>query len=397
MDDKGIFIAGSDMNAGKTTFSLGLISWLEETLSLSVSFMKPLGQKTLLNDGESVGEDTFLVNSSMGLDMPLEYTAPFTMSSGMAQQYLTEGSPSDLRSRISRAFKYLRSHSDLVVVEGTGHPGVGSVFDLCNARVAGLLNIPVLLVLDGGIGRTIDRFTLCSSLFREKDIPILGVIINRVLEGKVDKVRKYLDPWFADRGVPVFGYIPYVNSLTEPSIGMLGRELGFRTPENGEDDDARSIGGFIAGFGSTGEILEDVARKPRSALLLSSRRAEVMDAILARRLSGSLSRGPGALVLCGGPPEENDQLAEGCGRLGIPLYRTSRTAGATMSVLNRRVFKVEPGESVKIKEIVRTVKNHVDLQSLLESLTTHDRPTGRTGAKPISRLRSWLSRVIGRG
>lgn len=397
MDDKGIFIAGSDMNAGKTTFSLGLISWLEEALSLSVSFMKPLGQKTLLNDGESVGEDTFLVNSSMGLDMPPEYTAPFTMSSGMAQQYLTEGSPSDLRSRIRRAFRYLRSRSDLVVVEGTGHPGVGSVFDLCNARVAGLLNIPVLLVLDGGIGRTIDRFTLCSSLFREMDIPILGVIINRVLEGKVEKVRKYLDPWFADRGVPVFGYIPFVNSLTEPSIGMLGRELGFRTPENGEDEDARSIGGFTAGFGSTREILENIARKPRSALLLSSGREEVMDAILARRLSGSLASGPGALVLCGGPPEENAQLAEGCLRLGIPLYRTPRTAGDTMSVLNRRVFKVEPGESVKISEIVRTVKDHVDLQSVVDSLATRERPGGKTGEKPMSRLRSWLSRVIGRG
>ncbi len=396
MDDKGIFIAGSDMNAGKTTFSLGLISWLEESLSLSVSFMKPLGQKTLLNDGESVGEDTFLVNSSLGLDMPLEYTAPFTMSSGMAQQYLTEGSPSDLRNRISKAFRYLRSRSDLVVVEGTGHPGVGSVFDLCNAGVAGLLNIPVLLVLDGGIGRTIDRFTLCSSLFREKGIPILGVIINRVMEGKVDKVRKYLDPWFAERGVPVFGYIPYVNSLTEPSIGMLGRELGFRIPENGEDDDVQAVEGFIAGFGSTREILEDVSRKPRSALLLSPGREEVLDAILARRLSGGLSHGPGALVLCGGPPEENAQLAEGCGRLGIPLYRTARSAGATMSLLNRRVFKVEPGESVKISEIVRTVKANVDLQSLVDSLTSPERPDGKTGAKPMSRLRSWLSRVLGR-
>lgn len=394
MDGKGLFIAGSDMNAGKTTLSLGLISWLEENISGRVSFMKPLGQKTMLFDGESVGEDTFLVSNSLGLDMPLQHTAPFTMSSGMAQQYLSEGRPSDLEKRIRKAFRYLRSHSDLVVVEGTGHPGVGSVFDLCNARVAGIMDIPVLMVLDGGIGKTIDRFTLCSSLFREYSIPILGVVINRVLQDRMEKVKEYLDPWFRRMGIPVFGYIPFVNSLARPSIGMLGRELGFQADEYRGSGPGSSAEGFITGFGSTSEILKEIGDSPRSALLLSSHREEVLDAILARRLSGSLAEGPGAIVLCGGPPQGDPRVADGCRQLGIPLYGTSRSAGDSVSILNRRIFKVEPGESIKIGEIVRTIKSSVNLQAVIDALATCPSVPGRGAEKPVSRLRSWFSRIF---
>ena len=109
------------------------------------------------------------------------------------------------------------------------------------------MNIPVLLVLNAGIGSTIDRFTLCSSLFHDRNIPLLGVVINKVLDSKMEKVRKYLDPWFAERGVPVFGYIPYVKSFAKPSIGMLGRELGVETLISWKKNKDVPVEGFIAG------------------------------------------------------------------------------------------------------------------------------------------------------
>ena len=394
MDNNGIYIAGSDMNAGKTTFSLGLISWLEEHLESGASFMKPMGQKTTLIGGESVGEDTFLVNTSLGLDIPLEYTAPFTMSSGLSETFLSDGHPSDIEKRILKAYKYLRSTSDVVVVEGTGHPGVGSVFNLCNAGVASLMNIPVLLVLNAGIGSTIDRFTLCSSLFHDRNIPLLGVVINKVLESKMEKVRKYLDPWFAERGVPVFGYIPYVKSFAKPSIGMLGRELGVETLISWKKNKDVPVEGFIAGFGNAAEIIADISDSPESALLLSSRRHEVIDAIIARRLSGNLSEGPGAIVLCGKKNENESYIADACNKLDIPLYRSLKTAGDSVSILNRRIFKIEPGESIKISEIVRTVKDNVDIERMMTSLRSSENLQKKTADRPMTQLKSWLSRVF---
>ncbi|MCD4700820.1 MAG: AAA family ATPase [Candidatus Aegiribacteria sp.] len=384
------------MNTGKTTFSLGLISWLEENLEGGASFMKPLGQKTTLVDGEPVGEDTFLVNTSLGLDIPLEYTAPFAMSSGISERFLSEGHPSDMEKKIMKAYRYLRSISDVVVVEGTGHPGVGSVFNLCNASVARIINIPVLLVLDAGIGKTIDSFTLCSSLFHDRDIPLLGVVINKVLESKMEKIRKYLDPWFSERGIPVFGYIPYVKSFARPSLGMMGRELEVETLISWKKNSEVPVEGFIAGFGSSSEIISEISNSPESALLLSTKRHEVVDAIVARRLSGSLSRGPGAIVLCGKPDEGEFYIADACDKLDIPLYRSLKSAGDSVSVLNRRIFKIEPGESVKISEIVRTVKDNVDIERMMASLQSSEHIQKKTAEKPISRLRSWVSAIFNR-
>ena len=42
-----------------------------------------------------------------------------------------------------------------LVIEGTGHAGVGSCFDLSNARVAQMFGAKVVILTTGGIGRAI--------------------------------------------------------------------------------------------------------------------------------------------------------------------------------------------------------------------------------------------------
>ncbi len=127
----------------------------------------------------------------MDLGIPVKYAAPFSTSSGAAEKFIKTGEPSDLKKKIRRSYNYLNSKYKYVVVEGTGHPGVGSVFNLSNADVASMLDIPVVLVLNGGIGSTIDRFSLCVEPFRSRKVKLLGVIINKVLPEKMDKVNRY--------------------------------------------------------------------------------------------------------------------------------------------------------------------------------------------------------------
>ena len=80
----------------------------------------------------------------------------------------------------------------MVVYEGTGHPGVGRVANLSNAQVAKMLGAGVIMIAKGGIGNTIDRLHLSMAVFREQQVPILGVIINKVRPDKIDKIRHYI-------------------------------------------------------------------------------------------------------------------------------------------------------------------------------------------------------------
>ena len=61
----------------------------------------------------------------------------------------------DLGARI-RAAHAAFAGRDILVIEGTGHAGVGAVIGLSNAVVAQMLGAPAVIVSEGGVGRPID-------------------------------------------------------------------------------------------------------------------------------------------------------------------------------------------------------------------------------------------------
>ena len=361
---KGIYIAGAGKDAGKTTLCLGLLSRFREVLPEGVSFIKPLGQKTTAVEGEQVGQDSWFVDRALGMGLSLEKAAPFAASSGAASRYIRVGEPTDLPGRIRRAYKAMGRKGRTVLVEGTGHPGVGSVFDMSNARTAKILGTPVLLILDGGIGSTIDRFNLCASMFHHYDVPVLGVVINRIIPGKMDKVKELLGKWFAERSIPVFGYIPYEDSIARPSLGIMQRVLGAEpvVDFNGATHDR--VAGHITAFGSAEQVLKQIGRDPFRSVLVDHSRPDVLDAIVVFRISGGI--GPGAVIVCGG--ELDSRRTEAFRKAGIPLYATGQDLEASAGKLTRRIFKVEPHEDDKIRRIVELVKEHVDTDALISAI-----------------------------
>ncbi len=363
----GIYIAGGGKDAGKTTISLGLVSYFKEIFPKDVSFIKPLGQKSTMIDGSSVGQDSYLLDNAMELGIPIKYAAPFSTSSGVAEKFIMTGEPADIRKRIRKSFNYLNSKFKIVVVEGTGHPGVGSVFNMSNADVAAMFGIPLILIINGGIGSTIDRFNLCIQPFRNKRVRLLGVIINKILPEKEGKVRTVLGEWFKSEGIPVLGYIPYLDTLSSPSLGVLSREIGAEKICLNDDMDMKSITGFNSAFGNTDEVLKMVYDDPNSALLSSLSRREIIEAVLARKLSGAFSGGPSALILCG-KGEIDEWIIGACNKSGLPLFRSNAPIQKMVKRINHKIFKVEPGESKKIKDIVDLIHLHVDMDLIRKLL-----------------------------
>ena len=361
---RGIYIAGAGKDAGKTTLSLGLLKELNGKLPKGVSFIKPLGQKTTLVQGEQVGQDSWFVDKALGMGLSFEHSAPFAASAGAASRYIKLGEPTGIPGKIRRAYKHLSRKGQTVLVEGTGHPGVGSVFDLSNARVAQILETPVILVLDGGIGSTIDQFSLCSSMFHEHNVPLLGVVINRIIPEKMEAVKLLLGKWFKEREINVFGYIPYEDSIALPSLGLIHRALGAEPILTAKADADIAVAGHLTAFGSTEEILQSVAKKPSRSLLVDKTRPSILDALVVHKLSGG--KGPGAVIVCGGTPDS--RRIEALKSTGIPLYATKQGLEISAGKLSRKIFKVEPYEQGKIDKIIEIVATYVDVESILSCL-----------------------------
>lgn len=362
--NRGIFVAGAGKDAGKTTLCLGLASAFNARVEGGVSFFKPLGQKIMVVDGESVGQDAWFISRALGLSIPLRDSTPLLASRGAAERYVRTGEPHGMKDAIKRAFRDFQKNKGLVLVEGTGHPGVGSVFDLGNARVASILGIPAILVLDGGVGSTIDSFCLCHEMFKGHDVPLLGVVVNRVLPEKMESVSAVLRMWFGARGIPVFGILPFEERIARPSISTITREIGAKPVSPTAAAPAGTGSGFITAFDSSEEVLRHIEAGAGKALLVSHTRPELIDAVIVSRLSGGPC--PPVIVVCGGAPDPRRQAA--CSAAGIPLFFTGGSLEGSALKLSRGVFKTEPEENEKIASIISMVAREVDAEAILSGL-----------------------------
>lgn len=387
---KGIYIAGSGKDAGKTTLCLGLASSLGSAVPKGVSYFKPLGQKITAVNGDTVGQDSWFISRALNLPIPLGEAGPVLASRGAAERFVNTGEPGGMPEAIRKSYRRLQGKSGLVLVEGTGHPGVGSVFGLDNAGVASMLGTPVILVLDGGIGSTIDSYTICSALFRARDVRLLGVVINRVLPRKMETVSATLKKWFGERGVPVFGIIPFEDGLAQPSTITVLREIGASPLFPLDNPSSLSGAGFLTAFEAPGEVLGRVAENPGRTLLVSASRNEVLDAVIVSKLSGGVS--PPALAVCGGEPDEVRKRA--CRAASIPLFFTDQTLEGSAAKLTGGLFKIEPDEGGKIASVLDIVAGSVDSKRILEALSNQ---VGARQGVPGKGVLGFFKRLFRRG
>ena len=188
---KKLYVAATSQHVGKTTSTLGLLHALK-SMGVNVGYSKPVGQQFIEVGPSRADKDALLFASSMEFELVPELHSPVILGKGATTAFLDNPTQFNFSNRILKSSKILEQKHSVVVYEGTGHPGVGSVVNLSNARVAQLLNAGLIMVVEAGIGNCIDRLDLCLSVFDQKQIPIVGVIVNKCLPNKIEKVQHYV-------------------------------------------------------------------------------------------------------------------------------------------------------------------------------------------------------------
>src|SRR5437868_11075307 len=185
-----IFIAATRQNDGKTTTSLGLIAALQQYFP-RIGYIKPVGQRFVEIEEQKIDEDTVLMDAVYRMNCPLVDMSPIAVEPDFTRKYLEASNYDALLRKIQKAFDRVAWEKDFVLCEGSGHAGVGSVFDLSNAQVAKILGAKVVIVTRGGIGKPIDEVALNQALFEKAGVEIIGVIINKVTSEKIEYVSDF--------------------------------------------------------------------------------------------------------------------------------------------------------------------------------------------------------------
>jgi len=227
-----IFVAATRQHVGKTTVSLALMSGLQKRFG-KVGFIKPVGQQHIsLNDEKGhtirVDKDVQVMKEYFRLDH-VNYgdMSPVIIPKGYTARYIDGGiSSAGQAEAIKDAFNSQSSTSEIVLVEGTGHVGVGSIVELSNAHAAALVGADVVLVANGGLGSAFDELEMNRQMFAHEGVAVRGVVLNKVQPGKVDMVREKMTKLLRERwGVPLLGVVPDLPFLGEASLQSLESAL----------------------------------------------------------------------------------------------------------------------------------------------------------------------------
>src|SRR5260221_4418989 len=219
-----VFIAATRQNDGKTTTSLGLIAALQGRYP-QIGYIKPVGQRFVEIEEQKIDEDTVLMDRVYQLNCPLVDMSPSAVERDFTRKYLQSSNNDALVKKIQKAFDRVAWEKDFVLCEGSGHAGVGSVFDLSNAQVAKILGAKVIIVTQGGIGKPIDEVALNQALFEKEGVEIVGVIINKVIGTKIDYVSDFARRGLKRKGLELLGVLPHERILPKPTIELIREEL----------------------------------------------------------------------------------------------------------------------------------------------------------------------------
>jgi len=359
---KRIFIAATKQNDGKTTISLGLIKAFKKRFN-RVGFIKPVGQRYVFEHGCKVDEDSVLIEKVCGMRCSIKDMSPVAIDKGFTENYIKRGDHRKLVNSIISSFERIAKRKDLVIIEGTGHAGVGSIFDLSNARVASLLDAKVILVTAGGIGKPMDEIELNMALFEKEGVDVIGVIINKVLASKYKKVKNILKLGLKRRGIDVLGVIPYTPNLSNPTIQNIIEETNLKliSKKVGVSNVVRNIFiGAMKPYDALNYIETD------SLLITPGDREDMIKTVLMAHLLEKPKRRIliSGIILTGGVVP-NEKVMRLIRSTDIPVLLSTEHTYKTASEIYNLVVKIGPQDKRKTMMAESLVKDYVDVDKIL--------------------------------
>ena len=363
MSYKSIYVAATSQHVGKTTSTLGLVSAFRNK-GINIGYCKPVGQQYVFHNQMQVDKDVVLFADLLGFEPTPSIHSPVILGHGATTDYIDHPENYHFAKNIEHANKILRGQHELVIFEGTGHPGVGAVVEMSNSDVAQLTDSGVVMVAEGGIGSTIDQLSLCMERFNTLNVPIIGVILNKVIEDKRPKVERYVSKWLEKMDIPLLGTMPFDKTMGFPLLHSVMESVKGNAIYNA-DRLYNMVEGSIAGSLISADELKGKSENLLLVVGVTRLDLAIEDTLKVMHdldwqnppFSGIIATGYGAL---------SQSTIEFVQKYRIPLIHTMLETYAAVVKIARIEVKINQQTPWKVKRAIEMIENNINLDLILE-------------------------------
>lgn len=357
---KPIYISATIQDSGKTCVSLGIMQSLLKQ-GLNPGYMKPVGQHYLRYKNKNIDEDAVLFHQVFNMTDAPYNMSPIAIERGFTRKFIFEPNVEPFEKEIIACADTLKKDHDFLIVEGTGHAGVGACFNLSNARVAELLGAEVVIITAGGIGKPLDEAALNMALFRKHNVNILGVILNKILPEKYDKITETVSRGLENMGTRLLGAIPFLPSLTTFTVGQLAEAFNYDVL-CGEDALSNRIDNTVVAAMAPQHVLEHIHD---NTLIITP--GDRIDNILVAIII--LSRGePSGGIILTGDLEPHPKILPLLRSSRIPVLTSKQDTFTVSSRMKDLGFKICSYDTDKIVSLYNLVERYVKIDELIAAL-----------------------------
>jgi BioD-like phosphotransacetylase family protein len=294
--------------------------------------------------------------------------SPLAVDTTFTRRYLRdpENSLKVLIDKMCRAFDRSAYEKDVVIIEGSGHAGVGTVFDLSNAQVARVLGAKVIIVSQGGIGRPIDEIALNKALFDKFGVEVIGAILNKVLPDKLETVAEFARVGLERLGVPLLGVLPLQKQLTAPNLSQIVEEINGRWLNGRLQGMNERILRVVIGAMTAKGVIDYL--QPGVLIITPGDRDDIIFSAIAQAGISGKKVVSGIILTRNILP--HPKLMDMLSQTNIPVVISSEESYAVASKINAMTVKTQPQDTDKIPIIKRLIQDHVDLDKVLNAFST---------------------------
>jgi phosphate acetyltransferase len=381
-----LFISSAEPYSGKSMVTIGVFEAILRKTH-KVAFFKPIIRNPKNKKDHDKNIDLILTR----YDLPQTYNDSYAFHRKEAQELLGKGKHDQFLDRVLEKYKALEESNDFVICEGSDYVGEGSFFEFdLNALIAKTLALPTIIIGQGNgraLAEIFNPVQMAIEAFQEQDTKILGVIINRVMESRVEDIKKALDNLPINSGF--HSVIPANEILSSPTLREVAEQLNAKVIF-GE----KNLDNLATGFQSVAMMLSNYLKiiKDGSVAITPADRIDIIMGALEANRAKNFPHISG-MILTGDfdPPKVVLEMLRGLPNI-FPVLSVETLTFQTSVMAGNIVPTITAASERKINIAVALFEKHFDMDGFQQQVLS-DQPSVMTPKMFIYNLQKIAGKI----